>query len=110
MRRRSLKWWKRVHAYLVEVTLLNSFIIFKHMHTGPCNGRDDYLKYRCDLAEELIGNFSSRGKTGRRSREVSDARLDPRQVIMGTLFQDIGHVLCVKIVGIQGGNPGMRLT
>lgn len=63
--RRSKKWWKRVFSYLIEVAALNGYIMYK---AGlPCSQHRsfDYLKYRVNLAEELIGTFSSRPAMGR---------------------------------------------
>ena len=62
--RRSKKWWKRVFAYLLEVSVLNVYILQKSSNTGE--KEHDYLNFRLDLAVELVG--TSRRSQGRRPR------------------------------------------
>ena len=62
--RRSKKWWKRVFAYLLEVSVLNVYILQKSSNTGE--KEQDYLNFRLDLAVELVS--TSRRSQGRRPR------------------------------------------
>ena len=69
--RRSKKWWKRVFAYLLEVSLLNAYVLQKF-----CNDRikeQDYLAFRLALAVELVGN-SCRRSLGGRPRSMEHAQ------------------------------------
>ena len=66
--RSSIKWWKRIFYYLVESTILNSFIMESHVRTAEhthVSTRRDYLTFRLVLASELIGTFTSRKRLGR---------------------------------------------
>ena len=64
----SIKWWKRIFYYLVESTILNSFIMESHVRAAEhthVSTRRDYLTFRLVLASELIGTFTSRKRLGR---------------------------------------------
>ena len=58
--RRSRKCWKWVFRHIIEVVVLNAYIIQKD--SRPCldHKKHDYLEFRYAFAEELIGSFSSR--------------------------------------------------
>ena len=74
--RRSKKWWKRVYSYILEVCCLNAYVLDKHIRTG--RARRDYLAFRIELAEALVGSFRGRARIGR-PRSVShqyELRLD----------------------------------
>ena len=51
--RRSKKWWKRVFAYLLEVSVLNAYILHKPSNAG--GKEQDYLNFHLGLAVELVG-------------------------------------------------------
>ena len=66
--KRSIKWWKRIFYYLVESTILNSFIMESHVRAAEhtqVSTRRDYLTFLLVLASELIGTFTSRKHLGR---------------------------------------------
>ena len=72
--RRSIKWWKRVFFYLLEVSCLNAYILKYYGVTGK---KQSFLDFRMALASQLIGEFSSRKRQGRpRSSTPSELRLD----------------------------------
>ena len=50
--RRTLKWWKKVFWRLVDITIINSWIIF---HTNnPTSEINSQKQFRLKLAEELV--------------------------------------------------------
>ena len=69
--RRSKKWWKRVFSHILECAILNAYVLDSHIHPleHALRGRRkrDFLTFRLQLAEELIGGFSSRKRAGRRA-------------------------------------------
>ena len=71
--RRSKKWWKRVFSHILECAILNAYVLDSHIHPlehalrGRC--KRDFLTFILQLAEELIGGFSSRKRAGRRASE-----------------------------------------
>lgn len=67
--RRSKKWWKRVFSYLVECSILNSYVLDSHVHASDHLARGhrkrDFLAFRLELAKELVGCYCSRQRLGR---------------------------------------------
>lgn len=57
--RQSRKWWKYLLHFLINVAIIDAFIIFKESGQSRKN-RYSQLDFRLALAEELIGNFSGR--------------------------------------------------
>ena len=81
--RRSKKWWKRVFFHILECCILNAYVLDSHVrpleHALRGRKKRDYLSFRIELAEMLIGTFRSRQRAGRRvSAEHSQLdRLNP---------------------------------
>lgn len=67
--RRSRKWWRRVFFYIVEVAILNAYILDGHVrpatHAYVGRRKRDMLEFRLDLVDELIDGFCSRKRLGR---------------------------------------------
>ena len=64
--RRSKKWWKRAFSHIIECAILNAYVLDSHVHPleHALRGRKkrDYLSFRLQLAEELIGSFLVPGR------------------------------------------------
>lgn len=61
--RRSVKWWHRIFYYLVDLAIVNSFVMWKMKQ--PNKAKCDQLTYRLTLARQLIGAFCGRKNPGR---------------------------------------------
>lgn len=61
--RKSIKWWFRILYFLLDMAVVNSFILWK-MHRPP-DPKNNQLTYRLKLARQLINGFSSRKIQGR---------------------------------------------
>ena len=61
---------KRVFSHILECAILNAYVLDSYIHPleQALRGRKkrDYLTFRLQLAEELIGGFCSRKRAGRR--------------------------------------------
>ena len=68
--RKSLKWWKKVFFWLLETSVVNSFIIYKE-HNTTC--KDSQLTFRQKLVKALVKHLgqSQRPRPGR--PRVSDS-------------------------------------
>ena len=82
---RSKKWWKKVFSYIIECALLNAYLLEKdlepELHNPSMRGRKkrDYLGFRLDVAEQLIGSHTLRLQSGRPSRlDTADSTKTPR--------------------------------
>lgn len=60
--RKSLKWWFRILYFLLDLAIVNSFILWKLHHPAQSKSQ---LSYRLKLAKQLINGFSSRKIQGR---------------------------------------------
>ena len=67
----SKKWCKRVFAYLLEVSILNAYILQKA--SNMCGKEQDYLNFRQGLAVEMVG--TSRRSQGGRPRAFEHSQL-----------------------------------
>ena len=67
--RRSKKWWKRVFAHLIECALLNAYILERYanpsLYSPSSRVKRDFLGFRIDVANQLIGSFHFRQRAGR---------------------------------------------
>lgn len=60
--RRSKKWWHRIFYFLIDLAIVNSYLLCK-IATGKKSLHQ--LDFRINLAKQLISTFSSRKKRGR---------------------------------------------
>ena len=60
--RRSVKWWHRIFFYLIDLAVVNSFILWRLSKNS--DQTYDQLSFRLRLARQLIGDFSSRKRRG----------------------------------------------
>lgn len=58
--RRSLKWWHRIFYFLLDLAVVNSFIMMKRV-----KGDLDQMSFRIRLARQLISGYTSKKRRGR---------------------------------------------
>lgn len=61
--RKSIKWWFRILYFLLDLAVVNGFILWKLEQ--PPKSDTSQLTYRLKLARQLIDGYSSRKMTGR---------------------------------------------
>ena len=80
--RRSKKWWKKVFSYIIECALLNAYLLEQYaeptLHDPSMKGREkgDFLSFRLDVAEQLIGSHTLRHRSSHPSQNDTQ-RVDP---------------------------------
>ena len=57
---KSRKWWRYLFWFCVDVSIVNAFILERKAINHPSMTQ---LDFRVELAKDLIGEFSSRGRT-----------------------------------------------
>ena len=62
--RKTQKWWRKTFFWLLEVCLVNSFILYKKVKKQPASG---HLTYRRKLIVQLVGG-TGRSKSRKRGR------------------------------------------
>ena len=60
--RRSLKWWHRIFFYLIDLAIVDAFILWSV--DRPNGNSCDQLNFRLRLARQLIGDHSTRKRKG----------------------------------------------
>lgn len=82
--RKSVKWWRKVFYWILEVCITNSFHLYNIVRQNNDLPKVRHLAYRLELVEQLIGNIrSSRQKRGRPSTLDKAERLDNRKHFVG---------------------------
>ena len=80
---RSKKWWKKVFSYVIECALLNAYLLEKDLepevHDPSVRGRRkrDFLDFRLDVAEQLIGSHILRLRSVRPRLNTADSTTTP---------------------------------
>ena len=78
--RRSKKWWKRVFAYILDTSILNAYQLWKspreHWSHRKMKHEGSFLRFKLELAEQLIGDYHGRANRGRPRTAARDVRLD----------------------------------
>ena len=97
--RRSSKWWKKIFFWILEVTMLNAYIIFKSTRERPMKSYRmkslTFLNFKKNLVTQLTekaarlsgGEVVTRKKVGRPSKDSAMDKLKPGShlVAIGTL-------------------------
>jgi hypothetical protein len=74
--RSARKWWKYLLWFIVEVCIVNAFVVYTETLPGPAEDdndmkkKDSHLKFTLGIAKGLIGGFSNRRKGGKRANPV----------------------------------------
>lgn len=73
--RKTIKWWRKMFFWLVEVSIVNSYILFTT--TKEAGVRSICQRnYRQNLIQQLVGDTKNSNKRVRPSHEVDDERLN----------------------------------
>ena len=52
--RKTYKWWKRIFYHLIDVTIVNSFIIYKKINNTSITQKN----YRLEIVREIIKKYN----------------------------------------------------
>jgi len=63
--RRSIKWWHRILYWLIDLAVVNSFIMYKANKREHEQSRIDQLGFRLQLARQLTSGYTATRKRGR---------------------------------------------
>ncbi|KAI4481598.1 hypothetical protein M0802_013908 [Mischocyttarus mexicanus] len=78
--RMLLKWWRKLFFWGMEMSIINSYILYKTVQHNKNEKALTHLKYRKILVDQLIGDF--RQERTRVSRSISEIRLNGKLHIM----------------------------
>jgi hypothetical protein len=78
--RKSCKWWRKLFFWIIEVSVVNSFILFNASQIQRGQPKCSHLEYRKKLITELVGNVRNISKkAGRPSTRDKEERLNKQQ-------------------------------
>jgi len=88
--RMSVKWWRKTFYWLIEVSVVNSFILYiNQSQSGGKQISHLQYRYRKKLLEQLVGDVrNQKKKRGRPSSRDKSERLDKQQQWVGRLEGD----------------------
>ena len=54
--RKSIKWWRKVFFWLLDMSVVNSFIIYRHIISGRSNTQlqEAHLNFRRSIIDDLV--------------------------------------------------------
>ena len=77
--RRSRKWWKRCFSYILECSFLNAYVLhllaYPHLHQATGRQKFDFLKFRLEVATQLINSFSSRQRAANQTSNIDRLKI-----------------------------------
>lgn len=78
--RKSVKWWRKLFFWIIEVAVVNSFLLMRQTYAAQGLKMHRHLRYRRNLIEQLVGSQRSQTKKRGPAKELdADERLDGRQ-------------------------------
>ena len=81
-RTKSRKFYIYIYHFLLNVTITNGFILYKHFHHAP--KYKTIKEFRLQLARELIGDYCSRRKPGRYGGAIVPLQLQHFPITVGS--------------------------
>ena len=60
---RTCRSWKHIWWFCFQTAVVNSYILYKEIHSGPLPKSYAHIDFRIALAKEMIGTFSMRQST-----------------------------------------------
>lgn len=78
LQRKSIKWWRKMFFWLIEVSIVNSFILYNLDRQEHGNKQARQLQYRKNLVKQLVGDVRNTHskKRGRPSSCNHEERLN----------------------------------
>ncbi len=91
---KSLKWWKKILFALIEVSFVNTCIIWRKLHPGEQFDRNEF---RLDIITDLLMGYDRKSqRPGRRSGGDPPARLVARHFLRRTQDLQVNGRRCLR--------------
>lgn len=97
--RKTKKWYRKMFFWLLEVAIVNSYILYKHQQTQYQNKPLSHADFRYSLIDNLVAEKISEPKQRKRGRQPQgppQQRLDGKQHFMGRKPKAVRCVVCAK--------------
>lgn len=108
--RRSIKWWRKIFFWLLEVAVVNSFILY-NTNRDPGIPHLRQKMFRKELIRKLVGNVRNTSrKRGRPSNIDEDERLNGKLHLIYELEDKTKKKDCVVCTTREQGQSGRKRT
>lgn len=107
--RRSVKWWHRIFYFLVDLAIVNRFIMYQKFRRTNI----DQLTYRIALIPQLISGFSSRKRRGEPGQFLANKKQVPDEVRLsdvGSHFPEKGSYRRCRICSTKANEKRTAYT
>lgn len=107
--RRSVKWWHRIFYFLIDLAIVNSYILYQISRRS----QGDQLSYRLSLARQLINGFKSRKRRGKPVVFLANKKLVPEEVRLsevGSHFPEKGSYRRCRICSTKANEKRTAYT
>ncbi|KAG5883896.1 hypothetical protein JTB14_007784 [Gonioctena quinquepunctata] len=107
--RRSVKWWHIIFYFLVDLAIVNSFILYQTSRRL----NSSQLTYRIALVRQLIGGYSSRKRRGKPVQFLANKKTVPDEVRLtsvGAHFPEQGTYRRCRICSTKSNEKQTQST
>lgn len=107
--RRSVKWWHRIFFFLIDLAIVNSYILRQLSKRR----NEDQLTFRIGLARQLISGYSNRKRRGKPVQFLANKRMVPEEVRLsqvGSHFPEQGTYRRCRICSTKQNEKRTRFT
>lgn len=73
--RKSRRWWMKLYYYLMDASIVNSFILYNQQRKANNKKTIPQIEFRSILANQLIGDFSGRSTPGRKGVVITKNKM-----------------------------------
>ena len=108
--RRSIKWWRKVFFWLMEVAVVNSYILYRCSTVNPATHREYRLFIIRALASEFIHSAPPRGPGRPRTVARVPRSGDPERLNKAPHFLEVGPQRDCVVCSDQFGGSQCRTT
>ena len=93
---KSVKWWRKIFFWLLEVTVVNSYIIYKEAMKAKSRKSLPHKRFRKAVLNTLVEPMRTSGSTTRTRNPLNLERLRPQKHILAKGVKRRDCVVCSK--------------
>lgn len=97
--RKSKKWYRKMFFWLLEVSIINSYVLYKNVQTTHGKKPLSHAEFRQSLIKDLVAEKSAEPAPRKRGRQPTgppEERLDDKKHFMGRKQKAVRCVVCAK--------------
>lgn len=108
---KAFKWWKYIYWFLVDVSMINAYVLYTEAPGGPRTKLLSHLEFHIKVAKALIGNFSSRKRRSVMMKEPPPAKKEHHEATkIGSLRGKRNCYVCSEAGILTPGGKKVQST